>query len=96
MNLKPLGDRVLIKPAPKEEKTQSGLYISSGAQEQPNQGEVVAVGEGRRNEEGNRVPMDVSVGDTVYYGKYGMNEIKLDGENYILLRAEDLLAVVQK
>ncbi len=95
MKLKPLGDRVLIKPAPKEEKTQSGLFISSGAQEQPNKGEVVAVGAGRRDQDGKLIPMDVKVGDQVFYGKFGMNEIKIDGDEFILLHAEDVLAILE-
>lgn len=95
MNLKPLGDRVLVKPAPKEEKTSSGLYISSGAQEKPQKGEVVAVGEGRRDDNGNRIPMDVKVGDQVFYGKFGGNEIKVDGEDYLLLRADDIYAIIE-
>ena len=66
-----LGDRVLVKPAPKEEKTSSGLYISSGAQEKPQRGKVVAVGEGKRDQDGNRFPVDVKAGDEVFYGKFG-------------------------
>ncbi len=95
MNLKPLGDRVLVKPAPKEEKTSSGLYISSGAQEKPQKGEVVAVGEGRRDDNGNRILMDVKVGDQVFYGKFGGNEIKVDGEDYLLLHADDIYAIIE-
>ena len=71
MTLKPLGDRVLVKPAPKEEKTSTGLYISSGAQEKPQRGEVVAVGAGKLNDKGERVAPDVQVGDQVFYGKFG-------------------------
>lgn len=95
MNLKPLGDRVLVKPAPKEEKTSTGLYISSGAQEKPQKGEVVAVGEGKRDDAGNRIPVDVKVGDQVFYGKFGGNEIKVDGEEYLLLRGDDIYAILE-
>ena len=95
MTLKPLGDRVLVKTAPKEEKTSSGLYISSGAQEKPQRGEVIAVGEGKRDNDGNRIPMDVKVGDEVFYGKFGGNEVKVDGEDYLLLRADDIYAIVE-
>lgn len=95
MTLKPLGDRVLVKPAPKEEKTVSGLYISSGAQEKPQRGEVVAVGEGKRNPEGERIALDIKVGDQVFYGKFGGNEIKLDGEDFLLLRADDIYAIIE-
>jgi chaperonin GroES len=95
MNLKPLADRVLVKPAPKEEKTSTGLYISSGAQEKPQRGEVVAVGAGKRDEAGNRIPLDVNVGDQVFYGKFGGNEIKVDGEEFLLLRADDIYAIIE-
>ena len=95
MTLKPLGDRVLVKPAPKEEKTATGLYISSGAQEKPQRGEVIAVGEGKRDDNGNRIPVDVHVGDQVFYGKFGGNEVKVDGEDLLLLRADDIYAVVE-
>ena len=95
MTLKPLGDRVLVKPAPKEDKTASGLYISSGAQEKPQRGEVIAVGAGKYNETlGARIPLDVKVGDQVFYGKFGGNEVKIDGEDYLLLRADDIYAIV--
>ena len=94
MTLKPLGDRVLVKPAPKEEKTSTGLYISSGAQEKPQKGEVIAVGAGKRDEKGERIPMDVAVGDQVYYGKFGGNEVKIDGEDFLLLRADDIYAII--
>ena len=95
MTLKPLGDRVLVKPAPKEEKTASGLFISSGAQEKPQRGEVVAVGAGKRDDNGNRIELDVKVGDQVFYGKFGGNEVKLDGEEFLLLRADDIYAIIE-
>ena len=94
MTLKPLGDRVLVKPAPKEERTSSGLYISSGAQEKPQRGTVVAAGPGKLNDEGERMALDVKVGDEVYYGKFGGNEVKVDGEDYLLLRADDIYAII--
>ncbi len=96
MTLKPLGDRILVKPAPKEEKTSSGLYISSGAQEKPQKGEVVAVGAGKLNDKGERLPIDVKVGDQVFYGKFGGTEVKVEGEDYLLLRADDIYAVVEE
>ena len=96
MTLKPLGDRVLVKPAPKEEKTSSGLYISSGAQEKPQRGKVVAVGEGKRDQDGNRIPVDVKAGDEVFYGKFGGNEVKVDGEDLLLLRADDIYAIIEE
>ena len=95
MSLKPLGDRVLIKPEPAEQKTATGLYIASNAQEKPQRGEVVAVGAGKLNEKGERMPIDVKVGDTVIYGKFGGNEVKIDGEDYLLMRADDIYAVVE-
>lgn len=95
MQLKPLGDRILVKPAPKEEKTSSGLYISSGAQEKPQRGTVIAVGPGKLNDKNERIAMDVKVGDEVYYGKFGGNEVKLDGEEYMLLRADDIYAIIE-
>lgn len=95
MNLKPLGDRVLVKPAPAEEKTASGLYIASNAQEKPQRGEVIAVGAGKLADDGTRLPMDVKVGDTVMYGKFGGNEVKIDGEDYLLMRADDIYAIVE-
>ncbi|WP_291289691.1 co-chaperone GroES [Enorma sp.] len=95
MSLKPLGDRVLIKPEPAEQKTATGLYIASNAQEKPQRGEVVAVGAGKLNDKGERMPIDVKVGDTVIYGKFGGNEVKIDGEDYLLMRADDIYAVVE-
>ena len=95
MSLKPLGDRVLVKPDAAEQKTASGLYIASNAQEKPQRGEVVAVGAGKLNDAGERMPMDVKPGDHVIYGKSGGNEVKVDGEDYLLLRADDIYAVIE-
>lgn len=95
MNLKPLGDRVLVKPAPKEEKTSTGLYISSGAQEKPQKGEVIAVGAGKLTDKGERIAIDVKAGDQVFYGKFGGNEVKIDGEDFLLLRADDIYAIIE-
>ncbi len=95
MKLKPLGDRILVKPAPKEEKTSSGLYISSGAQEKPQRGTVIACGAGKLADDGSRIPMDVKEGDEVYYGKFGGNEVKVDGEDFLLLRADDIYAIIE-
>ena len=93
MNLRPLGDRVLVKPDEAEEKTASGLYISKGAQEKPQRGTVIAVGAGKMDDDGERIPMDVKVNDVVIYGKYGGNEVKIDGETYLLMRDSDIYAV---
>jgi len=94
-SLKPLDDRVVVKPGQEEETTVSGIVIPDTAKEKPQEGEVVAVGPGRY-EEGNRIPMDVSVGDTVLYSKYGGTEVKVQGEEYLVLSARDILAVVNK
>ncbi|MDO9107452.1 MAG: co-chaperone GroES [Coriobacteriia bacterium] len=95
MNLKPLGDRVIVKPADAEEKTQSGLFIPDTAKEKPQRGEVVAVGDGKLKDDGVRVPIDVKVGDTVIFSKYGGSEVKIDNVEYKILDAErDIIAVV--
>ncbi len=95
MNLKPLGDRVIVKPADAEEKTQSGLFIPDTAKEKPQRGEVIAVGDGKLKDDGERIAIDVKVGDTVIYSKYGGSEVKIDGVEYKILDAErDIIAVV--
>jgi chaperonin GroES len=95
MNLKPLGDRVIVKPADAEEQTKSGLVIPDTAQEKPQRGEVVAVGEGRRDDDGNRIAVDVSVGDVVIFGKYGGQEVKIDGVEYKILEERDIYAIAE-
>jgi len=94
MNLKPLGDRVVVKASEAEEQTKSGLFIPDTAKEKPQKGIVIAVGEGKYREDGTRVPVDVKVDDVVIYGKYGGTEVKVDGEDYLILRADDIYAVV--
>jgi chaperonin GroES len=97
MNLQPLEDRIVVRPNEQEERTASGLVIPDTAKEKPQQGEVLAVGEGRWDEDGEkRIPMDVKVGDTVVYSKYGGTEITVDGEDLLILNARDVLAVVKK
>lgn len=93
MNLKPLGDRVIIKVLEKEEKTSSGIVLPDKAKEKPQEGEVKAVGDGRILDDGTRVQMDVKVGDKVIFSKYAGSEVKLDGEEYLILRQDDILAV---
>jgi len=93
--LKPLEDRVVVKPIEEEETTISGLVIPDTAKEKPTEGEVMAVGPGRF-EDGNRVPMDVKVGDRVIYSKYGGNEYKYKAEEYVILQARDIYAVIEK
>ena len=93
VKVQPLADRVVVKPLEEAEQMRGGLYIPDTAKEKPQQGEVVAVGPGRF-EEGNRVPMDVKVGDKVLYGKYSGTEVTIDGEQYLILRESDVLAVL--
>lgn len=95
MNLTPLGDRVIVRPNDEDEqRTASGLVIPDTAKEKPQTGSVLAVGPGDRNDDGDRVPMDVSVGDTVVYSKFAGTELKYEGEDYLILSARDLLAIV--
>ncbi len=95
MNLQPLEDRIVVRPAEAEEKTASGLVIPDTAKEKPQQGEVLAVGTGRRSDSGDLIPMEVNVGDTVVYSKYGGTEITIDGEDLLILAARDVLAIVK-
>jgi chaperonin GroES len=91
----PLGDRVFVKVSPSEEKTAGGIFLPDNAQEKPQIGEVVAVGPGKRNDDGNRSPLDVGVGDKVLYSKYAGTDIKLGGDDYVLLTEKDILASVK-
>ena len=94
-NLKPLEDRIVVKANEEENTTSSGIVIPDTAKEKPQEGTVVAVGPGRF-EDGARVPLDVAVGDTVIYSKYGGTEVKVEGDEYLILSAQDVLAVVSK
>ena len=94
MNLKPLEDRIVVKPSEAEQTTAGGLVIPDTAKEKPQQGEVLAVGPGRVGDDNERVPMDISVGDTVVYSKYGGTEITVDGQDLLILSARDVLAVL--
>jgi len=95
VNIKPLEDRIVVQPLDAEQTTASGLVIPDTAKEKPQEGEVIAVGPGRFNEDGDeRIPMDISVGDKVIYSKYGGTEVKYGGEEYLILSARDVLAVV--
>ena len=96
MNLKPLDDRIVVKPNEAEQTTASGLVIPDTAKEKPQQGEVLAVGPGRwSDDKGTHSPLDVKVGDTVLYSKYGGTEISADGEDVLILNARDVLAVIK-
>jgi chaperonin GroES len=90
--LQPLGDRVVIRPMPKEEVTKSGIVLPDTAKEKPQEGEIIAVGPGRVTEDGKRIPLDVKEKDIVVYSKYAGTEFKLDGEELIILRESDILA----
>ena len=92
VKLQPLADRLVVKPIEREEKTKSGIYLPDTVKEKPQEGKVIAIGPGRLSEEGKRIAVDVKVGDTVIYAKYGGTEIKIDDEELIILRASDILA----
>ncbi|HEY4693631.1 MAG TPA: co-chaperone GroES [Bellilinea sp.] len=94
-NLKPLGSRVVVEPLEQEEVTAGGIVLPETAKEKPQKGVVLSVGPGDRNEDGERITMDVKVGDTVLYAKYGGTEIKIDGKKLLILRESDLLAIVE-
>ena len=96
VTIKPLEDRILIQPLEAETTTASGLYIPDTAKEKPQEGKVVAVGPGRVDDSGKRIPLDVAEGDVVIFSKYGGTEVKYDGAEYLLLNARDILAVVSK
>ena len=92
VKLQPLGDRIVVKPIEREEVTKGGIVLPDTAKEKPQEGKVLAVGPGRLSEDGKRIAMDIKVGDVVLYVKYGGTEIKIDGEELIILRESDILA----
>lgn len=94
MNIKPLGDRVVIKVIEKEEKTKSGIVLPDSAKEKPQEGEVLAVGSGEMVD-GNKVPLEVKVGDKIIYSKYAGTEVKVEDEEYLILRQSDILAIME-
>ncbi len=94
VNVKPLADRVVVLPLEDEEQMRGGLYIPDTAKEKPQSGKIVAVGEGKLSEEGVRIAPDVEVGQTVLYGKYSGTEVTVEGEEYLILRESDILAVL--
>lgn len=93
--LKPLGDRIVIKPTEAQEVTKGGIVLPDSAKERPQEGEIIAVGEGKTLESGAQVPMEVKVGDKIIYSKYGGTEVKIGGEKYVILRQDDILAVME-
>jgi chaperonin GroES len=95
MKLKPLGDRLVVEPKERESTTASGLVLPETAKEKPQEGEVLAVGPGRRDEDGKRIAMDVEVGDIVLYAKYGGTEVKIDDKKLLILKESDVLAILE-
>lgn len=95
MKLRPLNDRILIQRVESEEKTVGGIIIPDSAKEKPSEGKVAAIGPGKRNKKGERIPMDLKEGDKVLFSKYGGTEVKLDGEDYLIMREDDILGVVE-
>lgn len=95
MKVRPLGDRVLVKPLEVEEKKKGGIIIPDTAKEKPQEGKVIAVGKGKITEEGKILPLDVKVGDKILFGKYSGNEIKIDDEDYLIVKEEDILGIIE-
>ena len=95
MKIRPLYDRIVVKRVEEQEAMQGGLYIPDTAKEKPQEGEVVAVGQGKRLEDGKLVPLDVKVGDRILFGKYSGSDIKLDGDEYLIMREDEVLGVLE-
>jgi chaperonin GroES len=96
MNIRPLHDRIIVERVEEENKTAGGLIIPDTAKEKPQQGRVIAVGKGKKTEDGKVIPMDVKVGDKILFGKYSGTEIKVEGKEYLMMREDDILGVVEK
>ena len=96
MSFRPLHDRVVVKRVAEEEKTKGGIIIPDTAKEKPQQGKIIAVGKGRLEKDGKVTPLDVKAGDTVLFGKYAGQEIKIDGNEYLIIREEEVLGVIEK
>ena len=94
LKIRPLGERVIVTALPQEEKTKGGIILPDTAKEKPQQGEVVAVGHGKVTEEGKTIPMHVKKGDKVLYGKYSGTEVKIDGEDYLIIKESEILAIL--
>ena len=95
MKIRPLQDRVIVKRIAEEEKTKGGIIIPDTAKEKPQEGKVIAVGKGKVSDEGKLIPLDVKVGDKILFGKYSGSEIKLNGEEHLIMREEDILGIVE-
>jgi chaperonin GroES len=96
MNIRPLYDRIIVRRVAEEEKTKGGIIIPDTAKDKPTEGEVVAAGKGRLTEDGKVVPMDVKKGDRILFSKYAGNEVKIDGVEYLIMREEDVLGIIEK
>ncbi|MDO8735390.1 MAG: co-chaperone GroES [Elusimicrobiota bacterium] len=96
MKIRPLGDRVIVKPAEEKEVKKGGIIIPDTAKEKPQEGDVIAVGPGKVDETGKKIPMDVKAGDKILYGKYSGTEIKIDDKEYLIMHQEDILGIVEK
>ncbi len=94
LNLRPLGERVIVRALPQEERTKSGIYLPDTAKEKPQQGEVMAVGNGKVTDDGKTIPMNVKAGDKVLYGKYSGTEVKLEGEEFLIIKESEILAIL--
>ena len=93
VNVTPLNDRILVKRLDEEEKTAGGIYIPDSAKEKPQKGEIIAAGKGKTSDDGTKIPLEVKVGDKVLFGKYSGTELKLDGQEYLMMREEDVLGI---
>ena len=96
MKIRPLQDRVIVKRVEEEEKTKGGIIIPDTAKEKPQEGEIIAVGPGKVTDDGKKIPMEVKVGDRVLFGKYSGSEIKIDGEEHLIMREDDILGIIEK
>ncbi len=95
MNIRPLHDRIIVKRMQEEEKTKGGIIIPDTAKEKPFEGKVIAVGDGKVKEDGTKVPMEVKKGDKILFSKYAGSEVKIDGEDYLIMKEEDVLAIIE-
>jgi len=95
MNIRPLYDRIVVRRVEEKETMQGGLYIPDSAKEKPQEGEVVSVGKGKRLEDGKVIPLDVKAGDRILFGKYSGNDIKIDGEEYLIMREDEVLGILE-
>ncbi|MEA1934566.1 MAG: co-chaperone GroES [Thermodesulfobacteriota bacterium] len=95
MKIRPLNDRIMVKRLEEEEKTKGGIIIPDSAKEKPAEGEIIAIGNGKLNDKNERVPLEVKPGDRVLFSKYGGTDVKLDGEDYLIMREDDILGIVE-